>query len=192
MSEQTNTRDATDASVVRLATHGELMAIKGRYHFECFGPDGKLKWEDDIENVVMTLGKNSILDTYFGLTSIASIFMGLISSVSYASTPVAGDTLASHATWTEAGGTNAPTYTSPRKTPTFVAASGGTKNAIATPCVFPITSSGTVKGSFLVTLNSTIDNTATGVLVSAGLFTGGDKVVSNGDTLNGTYAITLT
>ena len=192
MSEKTNTKDATDANIIRRATMGEQMAIEGRYTFQCFGPDGKLKWEDDIENTIMTLGKNSILDTYFGLTSIASIYMGLISLASYVSVPVIGDTLASHPTWTEAGGTNAPTYTAPRKTPTFVAASGGVKNAIATPCVFPILTSGTVKGSFLVTLNSTIDNTATGVLVSAGLFTGGDKVVSNGDTLNGTYAITLT
>jgi hypothetical protein len=38
---------------------------------------------------------------------------------------------------------------------------------------------------------STIDNTA-GTLFSAGLFTGGDKVVANLDTVNVSWSATLT
>jgi hypothetical protein len=117
--------------------------------------------------------------------------MGLISSVSYTAI-AAGDTMASHTGWTEAGATNAPTYTAPRKTAAWSAASAGSK-AMSAALSFAITSAGTVKGCFLVYGTgavSTIDNTS-GTLYSAGLFTGGDKVVANLDTLNISYTASL-
>lgn len=152
------------------------------------------KWagEAPAHNLVTTVGKNLLLDTLLsgsGYTTTGP-YLGLISNVSYTTGPAAGDTMASHGGWTEAGGTNAPTYTAPRKTLSFSAASAGSKTT-SSAASFAITSGTNViiKGCFLVLGTgalATIDNTG-GTLYSAGLFTGGDKTVSNGDTLTVTY-----
>jgi len=117
--------------------------------------------------------------------------LGLISSTSFSAISAA-DTMTSHAGWLEAGNANAPTYTSPRKTAVFAAASAGSK-ALSAALSFAITGTGTVKGCFLVFgagAVNTIDNTA-GTLYSAGLFSGGDKIVANTDILNVSYTASL-
>jgi hypothetical protein len=184
----------TDASVIRGASIAELMNARGVYTFECFDKDGNFKWRDTIENVVATVGKNQVLDAALAgaAYTVTGPFMGLISSVSYTTGPAAGDTMASHGGWTEAGATNAPTYTVPRKTAAWAAASAGAK-ALSAALQFAITGSGTIKGSFMVFgagAVATVDSTA-GVLLSAGLFSGGDKIVANGDTLNVSYSLSL-
>lgn len=184
----------SDATVTRGAGVEEASEIHGRYTVECIGPDGKVKWTDVIENVVTTVGKNLALDTILAGSAYTVVgpFMGLISSVSYTTGPVAGDTMASHGGWTEAGATNAPTYTAPRKTCAWSAASGGSK-ALSAALSFAITGTGTVKGCFITYGTgavSTIDNTS-GTLLSAGLFSGGDKVVGSGDTLNVSYSLAM-
>lgn len=158
------------------------------------------KWSGEAKayapNLVTTVGKNLALDTLLAGSAYTTVgpYLGLISNVSYTTGPAAGDTMVSHGGWTEAGGTNAPTYTAPRKTLSFSAASGGSK-ATSAAASYSITS-GTnviVKGCFLVTGTgavSTIDNTA-GTLYSAGLFSGGDKTVSNGDTLTVSYTASM-
>jgi len=149
------------------------------------------KWEDTAVNVVTTVGKNYALDGYLQTAvTIVGPYMGLINT--NASSAVVGDTMASHAGWLEVGNANAPTYTAPRKTAAWSAASGGSK-ALSSALSFAIGSSGTVGGCFLVLGTgavSTIDNTS-GVLYSAGAFTGGSKTVSNGDTLNVSYTASL-
>jgi hypothetical protein len=180
-------------SLIRNSGVDEILNAKGKYHVRCFDKDGNLKWEDDINNVVTTVGKNLALDTYLAgaAYTVVGPFMGLISSVSY-SAVAAADTMASHAGWTEAGITNAPTYSGGRKTCVWSAASGGSK-ALSAALAFAITGSGTIKGCFLVYGTgavSTVDNTA-GTLYSAGLFSGGDKVVVNTDTLNVSFTASL-
>jgi len=191
--ERAPARECTDASVVRGNGIGEQAEAHGRYEVECIGADGKLKWRDTIENVVATVGKNLALDTFLAGSAYTVVgpFMGLISSTSYTAT-AAGDTMASHSGWIEAGGSNAPTYSGNRKTAVWSAAASGSK-ALSAALSFAITSSGTVKGAFIVygtgALN-TKDNTA-GILWSAGTFSTGDKAVVNGDTLNCNYSSSL-
>jgi hypothetical protein len=186
--------DSNDASVIRGGGLGEQANnAQGRYEIECIGADGRLKWREVIENVVATVGKNLALDTFLAGSAYTVVgpYMGLISSTSYSAVS-AGDTMASHAGWLEAGGANAPTYSGNRKTAVWSSATAGAK-ALSAALSFAITSTGTVKGAFLCygsgALN-TKDNTA-GVLWSAGTFTTGDKAVVNGDTLNCNYSTSL-
>lgn len=154
----------------------------------------EVKWDQFAPNVVTTVGGNLALDTYLSGSAytVTGPFMGLIGAVSYVSVPVIADTMASHATWTEGGTTNAPTYTAPRKTIAWSAAAAKSKSPSAAP-VFAITGTGTAKGVFLAFGTgavSTIDSTA-GVLYSAGLFTGGDQAVVNTNTVTVTYQATI-
>jgi hypothetical protein len=181
------------AAILLPASMHEAVGIRGWYDAICYGPDGQIKWKARAYNVVATVGKNVALDAYLAGSAYTVVgpFMGLVSSVSF-SAYSAADTMASHAGWLEAGGANAPTYTAPRKTVAWSAASAGSKTT-SSALSFAITGTGTVKGCFIVYFTgalSTIDNTA-GTLYSAGNFTGGDKVVANLDTLSVTYTASM-
>jgi hypothetical protein len=170
----------------------EKFGLEGRYVVECRDADGVLRWREELDNTVVTVGKNLALDTLLAGAAFTTVgpFMGLISSVSYTTGVVAADTMSSHGGWTEAGNANAPTYTSPRKTAVFNAASAGSK-ALSAALSFAILTSGTIKGVFIVTGTgavSTIDNTS-GTLLSGGLFSGGDRAVLNGDTVNVSWTL---
>lgn len=148
----------------------------------------EVKWNDTIHNIVTTVGKNDMLDKYLaGSSYTAAIVMGLKGT----GTAVIADTQASHASWLEQGLANAPTYTGNRPAPSLSAASSGVKSTSAAVS-FAITSSGTVFGCFINASGSSTKDNTTGVLFSAGDFTGGSKAVTNGDTLNVTYSMTLT
>lgn len=196
--EQMNAQVAAVAAVLRQSAHPEVMDAHGRYHVECRGPDGELKWADYVENVVCTEGKNFALDQILGGTAFVAAYLGLISSVSWTAV-AAGDTMAQIAGtngWREAGTTNAPQWTTPasgaRGTPSFSAAAAGSK-ATSAAVTFSISTSGTIKGCFVVigTGAAATNLSTAGKLLSAGAFTGGDKVVSNGDTLSVTYSLSL-
>jgi hypothetical protein len=181
---------ACAASLVAAGAQAEQGTVHGHYVMECRDKDGNLKWREEYDNLVTTAGKNDMLDKYLaGSSYTATFYLGLISSVSYSAVSAA-DTMSSHAGWTEAGATNAPAYSqSARPTTAWSAASGGVKSLSAS-LTFSITSAGTLKGSFLTTV-ATKDGT-TGTLFSAGTFTGGDRIVANGDTINASYSLTQT
>ena len=106
--------------------------------------------------------------------------------------PVIGDTQLSHASWVEVGAANPPVVAA-RLAPTFAAAASGMKATSVAVAFSIITTGGTIKGCFLVFGTggvATLGSTA-GFLYSAGLFTGGDKVVAVSDTVNVTYTASL-
>ena len=176
--------DAQSASLVAGAGSTENMTIRGDYTVECIDAEGNLKWSEQIKNLVVTVGKNYMLDeTFAGVTYSAAWYLGLVDGAS-SPTYNAANTMLSHAGWTEF-----TTYSeSTRPAPTWNAASGGSKATNATS--FSINGSGTVAGAFMTT-GSAKSGTA-GTLYSAGNFSGGSRTVASGDTLNVSYTVTLT
>lgn len=156
----------------------EISGPRFHYHVECIGADGKLKWVEEIDNLVTTEGKNDILDKYFkGSAYTASWFLGLKGTGSAA----AGDTLASHAGWSEA-----TPYTGNRPAITFGTTSAGSNTATAVS--YAITAAGptTCAGAFVASVNTG----TSGKLYSAGDFAASRSVVS-GDTLNVTLTVSV-
>lgn len=194
MNEKMNAIDGSKAALAIGAGMGESCQAEGVYTFKCFksADDMTLLWEDTIENVVCTLGKNLMLQsalTGSGYTVVGP-YMGLISSVSW-SAPSASDTMASHAGWTEAGGANAPTFAA-RGTPAFGTASAGAIS-LSSATSFTMTGAGTLEGAFIVYGTgavNTIGNTG-GTLLSAGAFTGGAQPVNSGNIVQVSYSLSL-
>ena len=147
--------------------------------------DSELKWEDGFENLVVTVGRNEMLETFLnnaapsaGLTW----YVGLKDTGS----PAADDTMASHAGWAELSAI----YSNGTR-PGFsgAAAVSGSVDNSAAKASFSITSSDDVYGGFLV--NESTKGTGAGILYGAGDF-GAQRGVQNGDTLNVTVTAVLT
>jgi hypothetical protein len=180
--------DLVTGSVTTNQGFGEGAAGGGVFHFKCYDKDGNLKWEDSAKNLVVNTGLQDMNTKYFtGSTYTAAWYIGLVSSAGF-SAYAAGDTLASHAGWTEttaySGGN--------RATASFGSATTADPSVInnaGSPGAFSITGTVTVKGAFLTNIQSNTNNT--GLLFSVSNFTGGDRSVVNGDTLNVTYEFSL-
>jgi hypothetical protein len=77
------------ANIAALALGGaiEKMRAKGTYHVTCYKDESRqeILWEDTVNNVVATVGKNLTLDTILAGSSFTTVgpYMGLISSVSW-------------------------------------------------------------------------------------------------------------
>lgn len=195
--EKANMIDNIGATVLRGSGFSEESRLTGKYTARCFDADGNLKWEDVFDNVVTDVGANFALNQTFGGTQNTTYFLGLISSVGYSVAPAVGNTMGTHTGWTEAGdSTNLPQWTTPaasaRQTITWNAASARSKS-LAAVAQFVISAAGTVKGCFIVTGSGAVatHDDANGTLYSAGLFTGGDKAVGIGDTLQVSYSTGL-
>lgn len=156
--------------------------LENHYLVECFDKDGNLKWVDEFDNIVVDVGLNDSLDKHLkGSGYTAGWFIGLTSA---APTVNAADTMASHAGWTEV-----QTYSEGvRQTLTLGAVSGKSVDNTASKGVFSINGTVTVGGCFVTTVNT--KGGTTGTLYGAGAFTGSDRAVVSGDTLNVTVTCT--
>lgn len=167
----------TAALVANAAVPEAIDAPHFNMRFECFGDDGALKWQEEGHNTVMTGGKNDIIDKYFkGAAYTAAWFLGLKGT----GVEVVGDTLASHATWSEV-----TPYAGNRPAITFGTTVGGSNTA--TQIDITINAGATVAGGFIA---SVATGTA-GVLYSAKDFAAPRSVLS-GDTLRVTLTVSAT
>jgi hypothetical protein len=160
----------------------------GVFHVQCLDKDGNLKWEDQMPNLVVNEGLQSMNTQYFkGSAYTAAFYLGLVTGPSSATTFAAGDTLLTHAGWTEF--TN---YSGARKALTFGTATTADPSVItnsASPSSFTISGAGgVVAGAFLCTVSSGTSGT---LFSEADFQSPGDRTVVSGDTLNVTYTFSL-
>ena len=171
---------------------GEAAQATGVYHVECHDKDGNLKWTADSKNLVVNVGlqymAGSALTGAAPVTQITTWYLGLYGAGA-SNTPAAGDTMASHAGWTEVTAySNANRVTATLATATTANPSVVTNTA--SPAVFNINGTTTVGGAFLTSENT--KGGTTGTLFSAADFgSPGDRSVVDGDTLSVTYTFSL-
>lgn len=181
--------DTVSSGLIAGTGAGENMMAMGRFKVQCFDKDGNLKWEDENHNLVVNQGLQYMCGT--ALTSVAQIttwYLGLYGAGA-SNTPAAGDTMASHAGWTEV----TPYSNATRPACTFATATTANPSVAtnsASVAVFNINATSTVGGAFLVSNNT--KGGSTGTLFSAADFQSpGDRSVASGDTLNVTYTLSL-
>jgi hypothetical protein len=171
--------DAAGSGLVAHHEVNDFVGVAGKFIVTCRDAEGNIRWEDGFPNLVVTTGKNDLLNKYFlnSGTYNAAFFVGLKGT----GTIAAGDTMASHA-WTDITGYSNATR------PAFTAASStaGSSTNSASPAVFNINASNTIAGCFITT-SSTVGGTA-GTLFSAADFASSRAVLS-GDTLTVTYTV---
>ena len=181
--ERLNPVDISGAEIARAGDTQEQLSITGSYEVKCFDADGNLKWEDTIKNLVVTVGKNDLLTQYFkGAAYSATWYMGLVDGAT-SPTYAAGDTIASHAGWTEStaySGAN-------RISVGWGSASAGSLSSTST--TFSINATATIAGALMCQTQARA--TVSGVLYSAGSFTGGNRSVVNLDSLLVTYTASV-
>lgn len=152
------------------------VGMKSLYRFECVGRDGRVKWVEEIHNLVVNAGLNDLLDKYFkGSGYTAAWYVGLKG----AGSADAGDTLASHSGWAEV-----TEYDGNRKALTLGSVSSQAVDNSGSKAVFEITDTVTVAGGFVC---SAATGTS-GVLYGVADFAN-SRALEDGDTLNVTVTL---
>lgn len=185
--------DSFSASVESKAAPNECLRAGGVFHVQCFDKDGNLKWEEKSHNLVVNVGLQDMNTKYFtGSGYTASWFIGLVNA-SPTPTYAGADTMASHAGWSEFAAYTISGNNTIRATCTFGTATTADPSVISnsgSPAAFTITGgSATIAGAFLASNNS--KSGSTGILFSESNFTGGNRPVTGGDTVNVTYTFSL-
>lgn len=187
--EKVKSQDTAASSLTAGGLATDSASAKGVYKIQCHDKDGNLKWEDTAPNLVVNGGLQDMNAKYFtGSSYTAAWYLGLYGAAA-SNNPAAGDTMSSHAGWTEV--TDYSQSTRPAcsfGTPTTANPSVATNSA--SPATFSINATTTVGGAFLTSNNT--KGGSTGTLYSAADFSSpGDRSVVSGDTLSVTYTLSL-
>ena len=180
--------DSISGGLIAGTKNTEVAKATGRFRMECYDKDGILKWTAESQNLVVNVGLEYMAGTALtSTTQITTWYIGLYGAGA-SNTPAAGDTMASHAGWTEV-----TPYAGNRPTATFVAATNANPSVVtntASPASFSINATQTVGGAFLTSNNAA--GGSTGTLFSAADFQSpGDRNVVSGDTLKVSYTFSL-
>ncbi len=156
------------------------LGLKNIWEVVCRDSEGNEKWREVNKNLVTTEGLNHVLSiTLDGGTQITTWYVGLKGTGSAA----AGDTMASHAGWTE----NTDYSQSVRQTLTLGTAAAGSIDNSASKATYSINATATIAGAF-ITSDSTKSGTS-GTLYGVVDFSSARSVIS-GDTLEVTVTLT--
>lgn len=140
-------------------------------------------WVEEAPNLVVMAGLTDSLDKHFKASAYtAAWYVGLTSGTP---TFAEGNTMASHAGWVEV----AP-YAGARPTLTLGTVVSGSVDNSAVKAAYTINANMVVGGAFLVTLPTA--SQTSGTLYGGAAFTGGNRTVASGDTLNVTCTLTAT
>jgi hypothetical protein len=181
--------DHVSSGLIAGTKSNEEAKATGVYYVECHDKDGNLKWSAESKNLVVNVGLQYMAGT--ALTSVAQItswYIGLYGAGA-SNTPAAGDTMSSHAGWTEV----VPYSNATRVAATFATATTANPSVVtnsASPATFTINATSTVGGAFLT--SGSAKSGTTGTLFSAADFSSpGDRSVVSGDILSVTYTFSL-
>jgi len=188
--EKLTTTDQFSSGLVANTKSGEEATATGVYHIECRDKDGNLKWTAESKNLVVNAGLQYMAGSALtSVTQITTWYIGLYGAGA-SNTPAAGDTMSSHAGWTEYVNYSNAT----RVAATFATATTANPSVVtnsASPASFTISGAGgTVGGAFLT--SGSAKSGTTGTLFSAADFSApGDRSVVSGDVLSVTYTFSL-
>lgn len=165
----------------------QIAAAKGLssvYEIEARNAAGELLWTERINNLVVTVGLNDSLDKHFKGSSYTAAWYVFLTG----NTPsfVAGDTMASHAGWTEVTAYDEAA----RQALTLGSVAAGSVDNSASKAVFTISANGTAIGGAGIASNNTKGD-STGVLYGGAAFPA-NRTLNDNDTLTITVTLTAT
>jgi len=187
--EKVKSTDTVTSGLVAGTRSGDNALALGKFKMECYDKDGALKWEAEEDNLVVNAGLAYMAGSALtSVTAITTWYIGLYGAGA-SNTPAAGDTMASHAGWTEV----VPYSNATRVACTFATATTANPSVAtnsASVAAFTINATSTVGGAFLT--SGSAKSGTVGTLFSAADFSSpGDRAVTSGDTLNVTYTLSL-
>ena len=134
-----------------------------------------------------TVNGGTVVDATVTWLEMSNWYVGIITGPGSGNTYAAADTMASHAGWPE----NTAAYSGARQAYVPSAPAAGEIDNGASKASFAIIATATIAGAFVADFPGTPGSRSNGTLFGEGNFTGGDKAVASGDTLNVTVTISL-
>lgn len=190
--EKATSTDVVHGGLVANSRPTEQLVAKGQYHLECYDKDGKLKWQETTDNLVVNTGLENMAGVALAnATQVTTWYIGLVTGPASGTSFAAADTMASHLGWTEFTDYSG----SVRPAAVFAAATSANPSVVtnsANKASFSITNTGVVGGAFLTNTAAKSPGN-TGTLFSAADFQApGDRSVVSGDSVLVTYQFSLT